>query len=115
MGKIAHLVRTGRQVLVTGFVHWLGLHNSLNVLQDRPIDMKTRRRLFVLHAMLGSSHAGECENAKAKIIEILYKHGYRWNDLLDLLSTMYGTDARDTTQEPSGPLLPLEHLTTALR
>src|SRR5262245_12585965 len=77
------------------------------------MDMKTRRRLATLHAMLNSNHAGERENARAKIIEILCEHGYRWSDLLDLLRATGGPDARDATREPSGPL-PLERLTTVL-
>jgi hypothetical protein len=41
------------------------------------MDIKIRRRLAMLHAMLGSSHAGERENSWAKIKEILREHGRR--------------------------------------
>jgi len=55
------------------------------------MDMKIRRRLATLHGMLGSNHAGERENARAKIIEILCEHGCSWNDLPDLLRPTGGT------------------------
>jgi len=77
------------------------------------MDMKIRRRLAMLHAVLGSSHAGERENVWAKIIEILSEHGCSWNDLLDLVRATAETDARDATREPSGPL-PLERLRSVL-
>jgi len=77
------------------------------------MDIKIRRRLGMLHALLGSSHAGERENAWAKIIEILCEQGCSWNDLPDLLRATGETESRDATREPSGRL-PLERLGTAL-
>jgi len=38
-----------------------------------------------LHAMVGSSNAGERENAWKKVVAWLRKHGKTWNDLPELL------------------------------
>jgi hypothetical protein len=51
---------------------------------------KTLRRLATLLGMLGTDHAGERENARAKIMEILCEHSCHWNDLLDLLRATAG-------------------------
>ena len=54
-----------------------------------------RDRLAKLFAMLGSDNAGERENARAIIDEILRKNRKTWNDLTELLQT--GSAAPDWT------------------
>jgi hypothetical protein len=46
-----------------------------------------RDRLAKLFAMLGSDNAGERENARTLIDEILRKNRKSWNDLTELLQT----------------------------
>jgi hypothetical protein len=77
------------------------------------MDIKIRQRLAKLHAMLGSTHAGERENAWAKINEILREHGCSWNDLTDLLRATGGSDAREAARKPTRPFA-LESLTMTL-
>lgn len=48
-----------------------------------------------LHALLGSDNAGERENARVKINEILARHRLSWNDLLELLQS----EPSDTSQD----------------
>jgi hypothetical protein len=50
-----------------------------------PITPRAKKRLRQLHAMMGSSNAGECANARAKILEWLERYGKTWNDLAGLL------------------------------
>jgi hypothetical protein len=64
---------------------------------------KDRGRLRQLHAMLGSSNAGERENAWKKVDAC--KHGKTWNDLPELLhdeTAPSRTDPRDV--DPSQPV-----------
>jgi len=66
---------------------------------------KDRQRLRQLHAMLGSSNAGERENAWKKVVAWLRKHGKTWNDLPELLhdeTAPSRTDPRDV--DPSQPV-----------
>jgi hypothetical protein len=42
---------------------------------------KVCQRIRALHALMGSSHPKEAENAKAKLIQLLAKIGRTWNDL----------------------------------
>ena len=66
---------------------------------------KDRQRLRQLHAMLGSSNAGERENAWKKVDAWLRKHGKSWNDLPELLhdeTAPSRTDPRDV--DPSQPV-----------
>jgi hypothetical protein len=46
---------------------------------------KDYKRLVQLHAMLGSPNAGEAENARQKILELLSRYRKNWNDLTSLL------------------------------
>jgi Protein of unknown function (DUF3631) len=62
------------------------------------------RRLEKLHAMLGSQHKGERENARQRIIDLLTKHGKSWNDLLGLLSRL-----RAHAPEPHPPKTGMPH------
>jgi hypothetical protein len=85
------------------------------------MDIKTLQLLTQVHRLLGTSHAGERENACAKIIKILSSHGFTWNDLPTLLHAAEAMDSQSATNgnarrsavEPSAPL-PLVRLTTAL-
>jgi hypothetical protein len=66
---------------------------------------KDRARLRQLHAMLGSSSAGERENAWKKVDAWLRKHSKTWNDLPELLhdeTAQARIDPRDV--EPSQPV-----------
>jgi hypothetical protein len=47
---------------------------------------KLRDRLLKLHAMLGSSNAGEREAARARLEELLARHKKSWVDLPELLA-----------------------------
>jgi Protein of unknown function (DUF3631) len=47
---------------------------------------KDREKLWKLHAMLGSSNAGERDNAREAIDKLLRKHRKTWNDLPELLT-----------------------------
>ena len=49
------------------------------------VDSSFRQKLERLHRLLGSDNAGERENARAAINEILRKNKKTWNDLTDLL------------------------------
>ena len=46
---------------------------------------KEYKRLVQLHAMLGSTNAGEAESARQKILELLSRYRKNWNDLTNLL------------------------------
>jgi hypothetical protein len=50
-----------------------------------PSSNNLRRRVAALHAMLGSDNAGERDNARIKLLELLARHRMSWNDLQDLL------------------------------
>jgi hypothetical protein len=68
------------------------------------------RRIRKLHAMLGSSSAGERENARKRLMELLAKHTLSWNDLPEILAVASDprsssgssaqSDPRDTTPHP---------------
>src|SRR5262249_14345055 len=65
---------------------------------------KALKRLRDLHARLGSTNAGERENALRKIDEWLRKYGKTWNDVPEFLhdetspSTATTADPRDADQ-----------------
>jgi hypothetical protein len=72
-----------------------------------------RDRLAKLFAMLGSDNAGERENARTLIDEILRKNRKTWNDLTELLQTRSGggadwkIDDADAAAAPTGePISP---------
>jgi hypothetical protein len=58
-----------------------------------------RDRLTKLFGMLGSDNAGERENARAIIDEILRKNRKSWNDLTELLQTGGSVDADWNTDD----------------
>jgi hypothetical protein len=71
---------------------------------------KLRDRLLKLHAMLGSSNAGEREAARARLEELLARHKKSWVDLPELLANGGGNidddvPAAGTTKAPP-PQLP---------
>src|SRR5438270_12878607 len=47
---------------------------------------KDRSLLRKLHAMLGSTHPSEAENARQKLMELLDRLGLSWNDLASALN-----------------------------
>jgi hypothetical protein len=49
------------------------------------VDSVFRQKLERLHRVLGSDNAGERENARSAINEVLRKNKKTWNDLTDLL------------------------------
>jgi hypothetical protein len=50
------------------------------------------RRMALLHAMIGSTAAGERENALEKLTKLLAEHGCSWNDLLEILAAVCAND-----------------------
>jgi hypothetical protein len=68
-----------------------------------PITTRALKRLRDLHARLGSTNAGESENARRKVDAWLRKYGKTWNDLPELLydpnasAVRPYTDPRDAT------------------
>jgi len=54
---------------------------------------KDYRRLVQLHAMLGSSNAGEAESARQRILELLSRYRKNWSDLTNLLKGDAKADA----------------------
>jgi Protein of unknown function (DUF3631) len=62
----------------------------------RKMSKKDRKRLEQLFRMIGSSNAGEAENARRLIIEMLARYRKTWNDLADL---MKGGDTATGTWE----------------
>src|SRR5262249_16236372 len=91
---------------------WLAAGTAKGV-KERTMDVKIRRRLAMPHAMLGSSHADERENAWAKIIEILASTAAAGTISQICCAIRPGTDARDATRERTGHL-PLGRLTMVL-
>jgi hypothetical protein len=67
------------------------------------INDKIRATLTKLHAMLGSSNAGEREAAWTKIEEILRKHRKGWTDLPDLLLKTAASDPVDAGEDDPAP------------
>jgi hypothetical protein len=61
------------------------------------MNAKALKRLGQLFALLGSNQAGERENARKKLDELLRRHGKTWNDVPELLSQLH------TGKHPSGP------------
>ena len=51
----------------------------------RKMSRKDRKRLELLFRMIGSSNAGEAENARRLILEMLARYRKNWNDLTDLM------------------------------
>jgi hypothetical protein len=60
-----------------------------------------RDRLAKLFAMLGSDNAGERENARTLIDEILRKNRKTWNDLTELLQTGSSDAAWNVDDDPA--------------
>ena len=65
--------------------------------------MDFRDRLAKLFAMLGSDNAGERENARTKIDEILRKNRKTWNDLTELLQTGSASLNWNTDDDDAAP------------
>ena len=68
-----------------------------------------RDRLAKLFAMLGSSNAGERENARTLIDGLLAKHRMSWNDLVELLQTP-AADNAGWSGEDDGAATPANEL-----
>jgi hypothetical protein len=63
---------------------------------------KLSNKLKKLHALMGSDNAGERENARSLIVELLAKHKKTWNDLPELVSAGSGQGGQDDPDdEPS--------------
>jgi len=62
------------------------------------MNARTRERVRKLHASMGSSNEGEAKNARAKLTELLRKHGKTWNDLPELLQP--GQAGSSTNRDP---------------
>jgi hypothetical protein len=70
---------------------------------------KSRKRLAILFAMLGSANIHERERAREKLDELLRKNRKSWNDLTELLQNGSSDSAwniddeqEKTTEEPAG-------------
>jgi len=63
---------------------------------------KLSNKLKKLHALMGSDNAGERENARRLIVELLAKHKKTWNDLPELVSAGSSQGGQDDPDdEPS--------------
>ena len=51
----------------------------------KQMSKKDRKRLEQLFRMIGSTNAGEAENARRLILEMLARYRKTWNDLTDLM------------------------------
>jgi hypothetical protein len=51
----------------------------------KQMSKKDRKRLEQLFRMIGSPNAGEAENARRLILEMLARYRKTWNDLTDLM------------------------------
>ena len=63
---------------------------------------KICRRIHQLFALIGSSNAGESENARVKLNKLLAKQGVSWNDLPAILAAIHntGTTATQSATQP---------------
>src|SRR5260370_15227649 len=58
---------------------------SMSKSAKKQMSKKDRKRLEQLFRMIGSPNAGEAENARRLILEMLARYRKTWNDLTDLI------------------------------
>src|ERR1700675_1088882 len=73
---------------------------SMSKSAKKQMSKKDRKRLEQLFRMIGSPNAGEAENARRLILEMLARYRKTWNDLTDL---MRGDTNADTCGAPFAP------------
>src|ERR1700758_2483626 len=55
------------------------------------------RRIYQLHALMGSTNSHEAASAHQKLVELLQKHGLTWNDLPTILTAADGAAVANGT------------------
>jgi hypothetical protein len=81
------------------------------------MDLRARRLLRKLHALLGSDNKEECASAHARIVEILKRHKRTWFELPELLNNIPDDDPRPAApaNDYKGNLGPLDLVEGMLR